>query len=147
MQNVERRRYATEKICAILGVPRIQLGYTEGINYSNANQQYTKFIENTIRPMEKFLKESFDILIRADFGETKIEFMINDAHIDDIEQKSRIAQTNVAQGIWTPNEGRVYIGFDSIPDELGDVLFIPSGRMPIDQLPAEAQPVDITPAQ
>lgn len=144
MQNIERRRYATEKICAILGVPRIQLGYTDGINYSNANQQYTKFIENTIRPLEKFLKEAFDMLIRADFGETKIEFMINDDHIDDIEQKSRIAQTNVAQGIWTPNEAREYIGFDSIPDELGDVLFIPNGRVPIDQLPAEATPAEIT---
>lgn len=98
MQNTERRKYATEKICAVLGVPKVQLGYTEGVNFSNATQQYTKFIENTIRPLERWLKTVFDTLILEDFGETKVEFMINDTHIDDIEQKSKIAQSNVSQG-------------------------------------------------
>ena len=102
------------------------------MNFSNATQQYTKFIENTIRPLERWLKTVFDTLILEDFGETKVEFMINDTHIDDIEQKSRIAQSNVSQGVWTPNEARQYIGYDIYQDPLADSLFVPSGRMPLE---------------
>jgi len=144
MQNTERRKYATEKICAVLGVPKVQLGYTEWVNFSNATQQYTKFIENTIRPLEKWLKSVFDTLILEDFAETKIEFLINDTHIDDIEQKSKIAQSNVSQGVWTPNEARQYIGYDIYEDPLADSLFVPSGRMPLEQIPAEIPPEDLT---
>ena len=144
MQNTERRKYATEKICAVLGVPKVQLRYTEGVNFSNATQQYTKFIENTIRPLERWLKTVFDTLILEDFGETKVEFMINDTHIDDIEQKSKIAQSNVSQGVWTPNEARQYIGYDMYEDPLADSLFVPSGRMPLEQIPAEITPEDLT---
>jgi HK97 family phage portal protein len=140
MQHTDRRKYSTEKVCAVLGVPKVQLGYTEGVNYSNATQQYTKFIENTIRPLEAFIKQVFDSLIVADFGGSELEFFINDNHIDDIEQKSRIAQNNLAQGVWTPNEAREYIGYDRLPDELADLLYIPTNRIPLDQVPAGDTP-------
>jgi phage portal protein BeeE len=62
LDDIEKRRYATEKICAGLGVPRSILGYIEGVNYSNGDVQLKKFIENTIQPLERVLEKIFTAL-------------------------------------------------------------------------------------
>lgn len=126
----EQRKFTTERICAALGVPRTILGYIEDVNHSNGDSQYEKFIENTIRPWERLLEEIFSELVRL-FQEDAI-FSINDEHIDDLEQRSKLAQTNVTNGIWTRNEARDYLGYDPIKEnEMMDEIFVQSTQTPI----------------
>ena len=44
----------------------------------------------------------------------------------DVETTARIAQQNVSNGIWTPNEGRQYIGTGRHDSELADELIQPN---------------------
>lgn len=57
--DIERRKYNTEKICAGLGVPRTILGYVEDVNHANGESQLKKFIENTVQPLERQLEKIF----------------------------------------------------------------------------------------
>lgn len=88
--------------------------------------QYKKFIENTIRPLEEKLEDIFTTLLQ-DFKEYEgFKFEINDEHIDDFEQRSKIAMENVKAGLWTINEARDYIGYEAIDDELANEITVNS---------------------
>jgi len=90
----------------VFGVPRIVLNYTEGVNYSNAEMQYTKFIENTIRPYEKTL----EVIINSLISEyTDLIFVINDNHIDDLEEKQASTIELVKNGVISRNEARIHL--------------------------------------
>lgn len=132
IQFVELRKYATDKVCAVMGVPRIILNYTEWVNYSNAEMQYTKFIENTIRPMEWFLNMVFTAMIQ-DIS-PNLEFVAIDNHINDMKEKNVIAVQNVASGIWTRNEAREYIGYDPISIEIMDSPTVASWTTLLDDI-------------
>lgn len=92
LDDIEKRKYATEKICSGLGVPRSILGYIEDVNYSNGDVQFKKFIENTIQPLERVLEKIFTRLSQDFMG---YNFVINSEHIDQLEQLSRVARDNV----------------------------------------------------
>lgn len=125
----EQRKFTTERICAAMGVPRTILGYVEDVNHSNGESQYEKFIENTIRPWEVLLEEVFTKLLK-DYDETAI-FTINDEHIDDLEQRSKLAVQNVTNGLWTRNEARTYLGYDTLQEDLMDEIFVTTNQTPI----------------
>ncbi len=112
-----------------MGVPRTILGYVEDVNHSNGESQYEKFIENTIRPWERIIEEVFTQLAKA-FDETLI-FTINDEHIDDLEQRSKLAIQNVTNGLWTRNEARTYLGYEVSSEELMDEFFVTTNQTPI----------------
>lgn len=42
---ISQRKLTTDKVCAVFGVPKTILGYTENVNYANAQEQYQKYIE------------------------------------------------------------------------------------------------------
>jgi hypothetical protein len=65
------------------------------VNYSNGDVQYKKFIENTIRPLERTIEHVFTIFLQ-DFKDYQgYEFEVNDEHIDDFAIKSKLAIDNV----------------------------------------------------
>lgn len=122
----EQRSTATVKVCVALGVPRSILGYIDDVNYSNGDVQYKKFIENTIRPLEETLEEIFTKFLQ-DFREYEgYTFEINDEHIDDFQQRAKIAIDNVNAGLWTRNEARDYIGYEVLDDELANEITVPT---------------------
>lgn len=143
--NFERQEQTSrESICAAFGVPRTILGYIEDVNHSNGDSQYEKFIENTIRPWEKKIADIFTKLF-SPYGED-IEFVIIDEHINDIEQRSKLARDNVLQGIWTRNEAREYIGSDRSDNEFADELTIPTTQQLLDNV-AMQKPTETVPAE
>lgn len=60
MEFLGGRRFTIEKICSCYGIPKAVLNYTDSVNYSTAEIQYIKFIENTIIPAEKEFVEFFN---------------------------------------------------------------------------------------
>lgn len=132
MDHEVRRRYTTERICSAYGVPRTILGYIEDVNHSNGESQYTKFIENTIRPWETILEEVFDQLLA--YFQENAEFNIIDEHIDDLSQRSTLARDNVAAGLWTRNEGRRSMGYEEFESEVANQLTVPTTQQLLDNL-------------
>lgn len=130
----EQRALTTVKVCVALGVPRSILGYIDDVNYSNGDVQYKKFIENTIRPLEERLEEIFTLLLQ-DFPEYRgLEFEINDEHIDDFQQRSKLAIDNVNSGLWTRNEARDYIGYERFETDLADEITVPANARLLEDL-------------
>ena len=132
MEHEKTRKFTTQKVCVALWVPRTVLGYVEDVNHSNWNSQYEKFIENTIRPLEVTLTEIFDAYVKT-FNEM-ISFVINDEHINDIERRSKLAQENAREWLWTRNEAREYIGYERNDNEMMDEITIPSSYTPLDAI-------------
>lgn len=89
MDFLEQKKHKTEKVCATLGVPKIVLNYTDGVNYTNADVQYQKFIENTIRPSELLIETIMNDLLADYLGDA--EFYIIDKHINDFKDKLTLA--------------------------------------------------------
>ena len=115
MKFLEGRRFTTERVCAALKVPKTIINYSDHVNIGNSDNNYKKFIENTVRPLERYLEQIFNTII-SDLRFTGVEFYIIDEHINDIEIKSKVAQWNVDKGIWTRNEARTFIGSSDEPD-------------------------------
>jgi len=129
---LNQRKFTTEKVCVAFGVPRTVLGYIEEANYSNSETQYKKFIANTIRPLERKLEQIFTELSKDFAG---FLFVINDEHIDEMEQRSKLARENVKSGIWTINEARSYVGdYEAFEDDMADELIIPSNMQLLETL-------------
>ena len=140
MDYLNQRKFTTERVCATMGVPKIILNYTDNVNYSNAETQYKKFIENTIRPMEQFLTDVFTQLIAP--VNTRVQFYIIDDHIDDKAEKGKIAIDNVTAGIWNRNEARAYIGNDPIDDPNMDEYTVLNSVTPLElMMSAPTEPV------
>jgi len=134
---LELRKFTTLKVCTAFAVPRTVLGYVEDVNMSNGESQFKKFIENTIEPLERELEKIFTELAKDFLG---YQFVINSEHIDQIEQRSKLAQSNVDKGLWTRNEARLYIGYERSDNELADQLTVPTSTQLLDTL-ASTEPL------
>ena len=137
----EQRTQKVDTVCAAMGVPKIVLGYTDGVNYTNADVQYSKFIENTVRPMEELLEETLETL----FNEInpKVDVEIIDDHINDIDKKVVTARSAVEAGIINRNEAREIIGYEPIDNPDMEEITVQAGVTFLDDLNAESIPEDM----
>lgn len=114
MEFMNMRMFTTQRVCAAFGVPKVILNYTDWVNYTNADMQYTKYIDNTIRPREWKICDIMTKLI-ADYDDT-VEFCFHDAHINDIKEKTTVQTQQLAFGLKTLNEIRQENGDDEYTD-------------------------------
>jgi HK97 family phage portal protein len=124
MDFVAMRGFNSEKICSALGVPRVVLNYTEGVQVGNGETQYKKYIENTIRPIEMELNYIFTTVLSGVFPD--VWFEIIDNHINDKIEKVNIAERMVKTGLWNRNEAREYTGETIVDDELMNAYTVDS---------------------
>lgn len=145
MDFLDMRKFTTEKVCAALGVSRVVLGYVEDVNHSNGDSQYKTFIQETVEPDERWLEEIFTFIVQNDFKEPDCVFNIDSEHIDNIEQLSGLAQKNIAAGVWTVNEARLYLGYEAVDNEMADQIIIGSSLQLLDNI-ASVDASQTTPA-
>jgi HK97 family phage portal protein len=113
MEYVMARRFTTEKVCSLLGVPRVLLGYTDNVNYSNHEGQMAKYLEMTINPLQKKISSAIWQKISKYFSQDLyFEFVRHEADRDE-ELHSR-ARLDFSGGIVTLNEARQMIGMEPI---------------------------------
>lgn len=102
MQFEVMRGFNTNRVCSAFGVPKVMLGYTDGVNYTNADMQFKKFIEQTAAPFEKRVEKRINEALQTEdlvFHIVDTTFEINKEKIDIIESKMR-------NGLITANEAR-----------------------------------------
>lgn len=120
MDYSKQRMFSTEKICSAYGVPKVILNYTNGVNYTNAEIQYGKFIENTIRPLEKDLQWWMQEII-SEISE--LTFEIIDEHTNPMEERSAFAVEMLKNWIFTLNEARSYMWLEEANQEAKRIWF------------------------
>lgn len=140
------RKFTTEKVCAAFGVPKAILNYTDGVNYSNGENQTQKFWEGTITPLQDLLAEFINNEVLPVLGVEGIKIEFNSKTFDDQQWNEASSRADVEHGIITINEAREKRGasvFD--PKTYGEFVDKPLiwnglGVRPLDDIGIDTNP-------
>jgi len=121
------RKFTLENVCALFGIPKTILWYTEGVNYTNADKQFIEYIEHTIRPTENTIAEFFTEIIQ-DLGFDGVEFEFIDDHVDQKAIKSKTVIELANNGIITPNEAREELWLEQSEEKEAYILWISTNK-------------------
>ena len=120
MDFVEQRKYTTEKICSAMGTPKVILGYSEGVNYTNADIMYTKYIENTVQPFERWLESVLTELIHS-AGLTNYKIKIPSIETREKTESIQNMILQIQNGIMSRNEAREELGMEPLDQLLNEM--------------------------
>lgn len=73
MEFVIGRKFNTDKVCSVYGVPKHMLGYSENVNYSNGVTIRADYYAGTIVPLEELIAEAITNVL---FQKIKIQYSI-----------------------------------------------------------------------
>lgn len=133
MQYIESQRFVRDTILALMGVPPVIAGLTDGSTYANSNDQKKTFWMYNIIPKLTHLAESINTFLMTE--KISLEFITKEllSIIEDEAIKAQIAQTNVTHGIMTQNEARARY-WDLPPVAYGDVWYKPVGLIDVNEV-------------
>ena len=140
------RKFTTEKICAAFGVPKAVLNYTDGVNYSNGENQMQKFWEGTITPLQDLLAEFINNEVLPILGTVGIKIEFNCKTFDDQQWNEASSRADVEHGIITINEAREKRGANTFdPKTYGEFVDKPLiwnglGVKPLDDIGIDTNP-------
>lgn len=134
MEFLVGRKFSTEKICAAYGVPKVMLGYTEGVNYTNHEGQMRIFHEGTVKEHELALLDMVNLDIIPELGagaEKRIAMGVMPASFDSDDMLWQRAIQARNAGLVTINGGRRMVGKEPIDEsvhgDLGDQIILGEG--------------------
>jgi len=122
MEFTALRWFTTERICSAMWVPKTILGYSDGVNYSTSDNQYRKYIENTIRPLQNQIEQMFNVLIKSINPNARIEFL----DLNQFDYSQKITDFEKLVWIWsmTPSEVREELWLEELEWENTNRLMI-----------------------
>jgi hypothetical protein len=130
MEFISLRHFTTERICSAMWVPKTILWYSDNVNYSTSDNQYRKFIENTINPLEKTIEHIINILIKDTW--INFEFIKNQDFW--IEEKITRYEKLLNMWVMTINEIRADLWLELHDNENANIPIIKSGYVLIDDI-------------
>jgi len=122
MQFTALRGFTTERICSSMWVPKTILGYSDGVNYSTSDNQYRKYIENTVRPLQSQLEYILNTLIYDLNPKVTLTFL--DLNEFDFSQKITDYGSLLDRGVVTVNEIRTEFWLEKFDTENADANII-----------------------
>jgi HK97 family phage portal protein len=130
MELIQAAEALRDEVLLKFGVPPAVLGAYKDINRANALESRRTFIENTVKPLLKFIEQSLQSELVDEIlglnGYT-LELSIPDMVDDDFELQKIVAYLD--RGVYTINEVRAFEGLDPVP--YGTRPFLPSNLMPM----------------
>lgn len=137
------RRFTTEKVCSVLGVPKTVINYTDGVNYSTSDSQSKKFWEGTIGPWSSVIATSLNDDLAPRFGVKSSKIRFNDRRFDSEES----VREDLKLGVITINEARQKRGMEFYdPADMGEfvdkpIIFNGASAMPVLDVGQDPQPM------
>lgn len=134
------RKFTTEKVCSVYGVPKSILNYTEDVNLANGQEQTAKFWEGTIQPLEMDLETFFNKTVLPAIGITDIKIKFNERKFENREFNENSSRLDVAMGVMTINEARKMRNLEPYEESVEGVyvnkpiLFGGAGAVPLDDV-------------
>lgn len=140
-QMVEARRYATEDICRVLGVPPILVGDLSKGTYANSEQQNTQYAKHVLAKWARQFESQVNLKVFGrDMSDRFAEFDLSGEERGLFKERTEGYARMVQSGIMTPNEVRARENLPPSDDENADSLFIQSGTVPIENAGEEPEP-------
>lgn len=140
-QMVEARRYATEDICRVLGVPPILVGDLSKGTYANSEQQNTQYAKHVLAKWARLIESQVNLKVFGrDMPDRFAEFDLAGEERGLFKERTEGYARMVQSGIMTPNEVRARENLPPSDDENADKLFIQSGTVPIEAAGEEPEP-------
>lgn len=80
MQSLELKWKITERVCAVMWVPKSVLNYTEGVNYTNWDTQFEIFVEQCVKTYENTISFVLQELLQDIIPSCKVD-MVEDSTV------------------------------------------------------------------
>lgn len=138
-QHIETRKFQVERICEVLRVMPIMIGFSGDKNatFASAEQMFLAHLVHTVRPIHRRFGGSADLFLltkqqrRDGFYTGFVEGDFLSPALKDKSEYNQKALGSSSAGWVTPNEVR---GWDELPPiEGGDRLYVPANMVAIDE--------------
>lgn len=117
MEFINQRKLTTDKVSALLGVPKTELWYSDNINYATAQQFYATFIDWKVKPdQEEFNFIYTDALRKFSTSFDKLNIVLETDDTVDIYEQHKDERLDVQAGVLTVDEVRNNRGLEEMKD-------------------------------
>ena len=113
------------EIAGVFRVPPFMVGGTGNDKYNNVRQRLSSFHRDTLQPIMTNIEEAITLKL-LDRDNEQAYFDVSDFIKGDFENQMTVAVQAVQGGVWTPNEGRAYIGTNQSDDATANDLIRPN---------------------
>ena len=137
MAYVEGLKESMREICRAFRVPSQLLGDSDSATYSNYREARKSLYHEVVIPYSEMLTSALQRWLRV--WEPGLIIVPDTDNIEALQEdaNARFERANAAQFL-TVNERRLLSGYDAL-EEGGDVVLVPAGLMPLDQLTLAAE--------
>jgi len=143
MQFVEQKKMTVDELCAVFGVPKTELGITEGMNYASSLSADARFWKKTLVPTIRNVQAVVNMdLVRPlrSLGDKTLRIIFDLVQVPALQEefsyKLKDALTLYRLG-YTPNQINERLGLGLPKLDWGDTALVNSALVPIDVLVAD----------
>ena len=122
-QMTETRMFNLNEICRFFNISPIMLGDLSHTQYGSIEQAQIEFVQHCLMPYVEMIENEFDRKLLNNDVHFHVNFDTNVLLKSDKSTEANYITTLVKNGIWTVNEGRAILGFNSVDG--GDKILIP----------------------
>lgn len=129
MDFTESRKDLRDGVNAHFGVPPEILGIVENSNRATATQAKIIYAENVLTPRLLARQDAINLQLLPAWGEGLL-WEYDDIVPEDTEFRLQMSNAGLSGSALLVDEWREQQGFDPLPDDAGQVLFVPFASMP-----------------
>ena len=120
----ELRNELKREVAAVFRVPSYMAGTDGDERYNNVRQKLSSFHRDTLQPLMTNIEEAMSMKLLA--PNENIYFDVTDLIKGAVNEQIDVASRAVMAGIWTQNEGRMFLGKNPVDQEGADELIRPN---------------------
>lgn len=129
MEFLQQRKFNRDEILAVMGVPPIKVGITEGTNRASSKEQDKSFKSEKIIPLQKMITDKLNRGLVSLF-KVPVKLAFVEIDLRDATEQSKIDHLKLRDGIITINELRRKYGLK--PVSWGDIPIIATSDAPLE---------------
>lgn len=146
---IDQRKVAREEICAVYQMPPPMVGILDRATFTNIEVQREMLYQDCLAPPLVLIEQVINAqIVRGLLNEPDIfvEFDFAGVLRGDRLQEIQALREAISMGLLTPNEGRGVLNYESSPEPLADVLWMPVNNLaPMSEAPADTAAFDKAP--
>ena len=132
LQFLEMKKYTTEEICRVYGVPPAMIGMESNTAYSNYEQQVLQFQQGCILPWVRRIEQEIEMKVLGVETRFSCQFDVGTLLRADTESRSKFYHQALQDGVMSINEVREREGLS--PTEGGDSHHLQVNMIPLDRM-------------
>jgi HK97 family phage portal protein len=134
LQLLESEKITLRELCNVYGVNSALFNDPDNKTYNNMKEAKKEMLTQVVLPELVAIRDAMNRFFGNEMGrDTYIDFDLT--VFPELQEDMKELSCILSQSWWiTPNEKRVAMRYETIPDEVMNEIFIPAGYLPIDEL-------------